>query len=399
MKDTLKLAKFHNATVFATSVTTSGSKKIAKKGIPDSDKQKVESLGNDDQVYSVTGFIAARYTIDVVAGKGTLTDNPTYFEMRDALVVAFRGGFALFVNPFGDDEVNAICTEWTFTESETSLGLTPVSFTLETSSIDSIVTVATSSTEEVETAAKKADEEANKNTAAGVKTKFSASFTKAVADASEAINKVKTSVGPLEAKLDELDSYQENITSLLNDVNGLISAPQNLADGLTNAMQGIADLQDDLTKTFSALKSMFDFGDFDIFSPFKTAQSIESKKNRDVIVNQVRVSALANAYLTSSKIDYNTVAEINENNAILDAQFDKVEKTDLLIELRYASQLVFDDGRIKANRTADVEAAPTSARLLAYMYYGSSELGDKIANLNGFKHADDISGTIEIFSA
>lgn len=395
IQEKLKLAKFHNSVVFATSVSRSGSKKIAKKGIPDSNKQKIEDLGNNDDVFKVTGFIAARFKID---SKGTLEDNPTYFEMRDSLVTSFRSGFGLFVNPFGDDILEAICVEWEFTESESSLGLTPISFTLETSSIDEIVSVSVSSIDEVETKALILDKEINADLAGGLKTTFSANFTDAVAKASSAITKIRTSVGPIEAALDQLDSYQENISSLLNDVNGLIASPQSLADGLTNAIQGVADLQSDFKKTFSALVSMFDFGDLDILSPFKTASAKERLKNKKLINRQVQLTALSNAYVAAVSIGFSTIDEIDDIVADLEIQFDKVEKSEALLNVRLASQAFFDSSRVEAHSISTIESHPTSTKLLAYQYYGSSDLGDKIANLNGFKHADDVSGDVDIFA-
>ena len=154
LKAKLKPGSFRGAFLFVTGITQSGGKAHAKKKIPDSDLQKVEDLGNNDPTYVVSGFISPRYQVSTNDGDPeSISENPTYALMRDTLIAAFKmPGYGIQVNPFGPDIDFAMCIEWSIGEAQTTLGLTPVSYTLEISSLDALLTEDSSTQAQVDAA-------------------------------------------------------------------------------------------------------------------------------------------------------------------------------------------------------------------------------------------------------
>ncbi|KKM97683.1 hypothetical protein LCGC14_1165610 [marine sediment metagenome] len=397
LKSKLKLAKFHGATLFATKVTTGGGKALARKKILNSSKQKVEDLGNNDNIYSVAGFISARFVLD---NEGEMSENPSYFEMKENLLSAFAMSTpGIFVNPFGPDIPAAICSEWEIEESEQFIGLTPVTFTLEISSIDEIVVKAPASIDEVNALSNSLDEQTNASIAEGFGVENSGNFADAMETVGDAIDAIKKAAEKTNIALDKLDEFNTGIGNLSSDIAGLVATPQRIADGLTNSIQSIGGLYTSVRGTFGTLVNLFGFGEGSVDTSIQTAVSIERAANKEAINNGVNILAISQAYLQASLIEFETVEEIDEINEILEDQFASLSQDASLTDLRFAAQKVFDEARITARRIIEIESTPTSARLLAYQYYGSSELGDSITELNGYQHSDDISGTIKILTA
>ena len=71
----------------------------------------------------------------------------------------------------------------------------------------------------------------------------------------------------------------------------------------------------------------------------------------------------------------------------------------LLTDQRIAVEGLFDDNRVTLGQLIEVNTHPTAARVLAYSYYGSSDLGESITILNGFSDASFIEGDIEIVTS
>jgi hypothetical protein len=121
----------------------------------------------------------------------------------------------------------------------------------------------------------------------------------------------------------------------------------------------------------------------------------------------VQSEALSNSYLTSSQSTYKTVTDINEIEADLETQYQKlffseninVELMNSLTELRTITTGFFSEQKLTVSQIITIQSNPISIRSLAYSYYGDSSDGEDIAELNGLYDLAYEQGDIRIFTA
>jgi len=411
----LKQALIGGAQFFCESISTSGQKAHSKKKIPDSEKQKVESLGNYDPTYKVSGYISPRYKM---SAEGTLTQNVTYQEMKKALVAAFKTNELItFVNPFGENINKVVVIDWEFAETISSVGLAPVTFTMEISSVDSVIEEVGPSLDAVADASAIVDAAVHAELIESwlVTSGFSGNFQDALNKVDDVIDSVVDATEKVQIELEQLDTFYNSIAETAAKVTSLIQTPQDLADSVVNMVQSVGGLYTSAAGTVGAFRRLFYFGDADTETIETTVGLKERAKNRKTMNSAVKSLSLSGAYKSSAEIEYETVEEIDEMNELLENQFRSIKQlnqgmraatiretlhdTDTALEeLRQRTQSFFDAERLSARRVIEVETNPTSTRLLAYSYYGSSALGIRIAKLNNLNESDNVSGTVKIFT-
>lgn len=70
-----------------------------------------------------------------------------------------------------------------------------------------------------------------------------------------------------------------------------------------------------------------------------------------------------------------------------------------LQDLRAVTQRFFDDQKVSAKQIINVQTQELPARIIAFQYYGSSELGSNIAQLNNEINVSNLAGNIDILTA
>ncbi len=70
-----------------------------------------------------------------------------------------------------------------------------------------------------------------------------------------------------------------------------------------------------------------------------------------------------------------------------------------LEDLRAVTQQFFDDQKVTAKQIISVQTQELPARIIAFQYYGSSELGSNIAQLNTDINVSNLQGNIDILTA
>ena len=70
-----------------------------------------------------------------------------------------------------------------------------------------------------------------------------------------------------------------------------------------------------------------------------------------------------------------------------------------LEDLRAVTQQFFDDQKVTAKQIITVQTQELPARIIAFQYYGSSEIGSNIAALNGEINVSNLKGNIDILTA
>ena len=187
----------------------------------------------------------------------------------------------------------------------------------------------------------------------------------------------------------------------------LVNNPNNMSNSVAQIMNSIDGLFSTPQSALIAFGNMFNFGDGDVDLPQITFIALERKKNNNIFNSTIQTEALSYSYLNASQIDYVTVDEITEEASRLEVQYQKLandenvnaEAFDSLTKLRVVTQGFFNDEKLTASQVITVNTNPLSTRLIAYQYYGSSEQGEAIAELNELYDLSYQQGDIEIFSA
>ena len=117
-------------------------------------------------------------------------------------------------------------------------------------------------------------------------------------------------------------------------------------------------------------------------------------------------SSLGYAYLAISRIDFKTVREIDDLSAELDAQYLAVqiggssqEVKDSITDIRVQVLELLDAAKIDASQIITIQTNPTTARLLAFSYYGDDTQGESIAELNNISDASFVEGSVQVVTA
>lgn len=69
-----------------------------------------------------------------------------------------------------------------------------------------------------------------------------------------------------------------------------------------------------------------------------------------------------------------------------------------LEDLRTVTQKFFDEQELTVQQVVSVFTQELPASIIAFQYYGSSQLGSSIAELNQTINVSNVSGDIEIFT-
>jgi len=401
--DELHEASYRNAVFFISSSDTAGGRKDAKKEFIDSDLQVIEDLGLKQRIFSLSGTIAARRDN---AGEIIIS----YLNARNELIAALeKGGTGVLIHPWYGRLNDIVCRTFSISEDISRLGDGRISITFEVSNTDGIpvenkrVIGRVSTLHETmiglarDTLAETWEvTEAATNNFEAAKNKL-INFSKAVDEATS----------PIATLTNENNKHTNLLANFNADIVGLVSRPSDLADSVNAIMSSIGSLYSTSDGTLMAFENLYDFGDDDVNLPQTTAIAIERKRNNDIMNSVVQSEALSFSYLNASQVEYETVESINEAESNLEIQFDKLaldpvvdpDIVDALTDLRVVTQEFFEEEKLTASQIITVQTNPTSTRLLAFAYYGESDLGEEIAELNEFFDSALQQGDIRIFTA
>lgn len=69
-----------------------------------------------------------------------------------------------------------------------------------------------------------------------------------------------------------------------------------------------------------------------------------------------------------------------------------------LEDLRTITQKLFDEQKLNAKQIINVQTQELPARVIAFQYYGNSDLGANIAELNNDINVSNLKGNIDILT-
>ncbi len=378
-------ASFRGVPFLVVGSEISGGRKDAKKEFVDSDLQNIEDLGLKQRIYNVQGVVSEKSSTS-----GSVTK--PYLQARDDILDALeKGGTGILIHPWYGRIENIVCREFQLSETTTRLGDGQLTIVFEISNTDGVpvatqfVLTKVALTHEAVVSAAEISLGTLWNVTSGI-------FQDGLDKANSFIAAVNSATAPVASLASKINEHASLISAFSSNVASLIAAPVQLADSVNNIMFSVGGLFSTSGSTLRAFEGLFDFGDGDPTSSMLTSESIQRSANTAVFTSTVQATALSFAYLSASQDEYETVADIVEVASRLEIQFRKLfdnpnvdsSVIEALIELRTTTQGFFDEQKLTASQVTEIEVkSPLSARLIAYQYYGSSERGPDIAELNG----------------
>ena len=406
--------------------TIDGGRRIAVKQFPNRDTQSVEDMG----------MMPRRYSLDLV-----VNDKPDqdYFEYRNGLIAVLESkGPGVLIHPLYGRVENVVVGTFSLNESFSSFGDSTITVNFEPDNNTGIpVTSGAVSTEIEESNLTLLDViQFDLAVRFGIDLSFIDNFQAAADKVNGLIDKAKDATSFIGDIADTVNEFTATITDMAANVTSLISDPLKLADSIMGMFEGVGGLYSAARSTFDTFAGFFGFGDDDDDSnggngiggggkytvitstgPVVTAGQVQRRQNDLVINGAVAAASLGYAYVAATKIPYTTVAEIAKVTEILDVQYDAVmtsessqDVKDAVTEMRVKVLAAFDKitaspadfsggAQVNPAQIITVDTHKTSARLLAFAYYGNDFHGQAIAELNQFDDVSFIEGSVEILTA
>ncbi len=380
----------------AKSFTTGGGRKTVKHSFPNSDKQVIEDLGFSPRTYSM------QISINDSGG--------SYFLNRDRFIAVLEDGeIGKLTHPlYGDIENVRINGNYTLNEDLSELGEGRISVLFEVSQGTGIPEKSANTLHAIEATAIAATSAITLTFADGysTSTNFPNSYTDSLTKVAAAGDAISNASNVVQASADKINKFTAQLNQFQNSVTELVRAPLALANSINSLFITMANLYPTFEATVKALEDVFNFGDDDTPIIENTASRIERARNRNILNDAMQSQALVNSYLNSAQIIFGTVGEIDARSDILDVQYEKLilskglddSVKQLLTDLRVDVKNYFDDQKLTAQRVITVDTIKTSARLLAHQYYGSSEQGQALAELNNSSEPSFLEDDVKVLT-
>lgn len=389
--------------------SVSGGRKTVVKQFPNRDTQSVEDLGLQPRKYSLE--IIVRDTTDA-----------EYFSYRDTLLAILdQKGPGELIHPLYGRIDNVVSVNYSLSENFNSFGDTVVSVNFEVDNSTGIPQGTDNVGPQIATANSVVQDAINTDIAENfeVSNEFVGNFQAGVDKVNGVIDAARESTAFIGEAAQTLNEVSAELGQLSADINGLVSDPLALADAFTGLFENINGLYASASSTFDTFLGFFGFGNNDVEIKQDTVGRIEQQTNNEVLNGAVAASALGFAFLSATDIDFETVREIDELTAELDAQYELVltgraegsdptspptvgasqDVIDAVTEMRVKVLAALDDIRLNTSQIVSVHTNPTTARLLGFTYYGDDTQGQALVDLNGFTDVSFVEGTVEVLTA
>ena len=373
-----------------------GGRKVAVKQFPNRDTQSAEDLG----------LIPRKYSLEIIISDKQERD---YFGYRNSLLAALESeGHGDLIHPFYGRISNVVAVSFSLNESFGSFGdaTISVSFEIDDStgipkSSGNVITQISAANDLVQSAVN-----GNIANAFSVTEKFTGNFKAAVDKVESILERTRSATSFIGEASDSLNEFSALISGLSASVNSIVSDPLALAQAGTVLFESVNGIYSSADATFDTFLGFFGFGDNDIPERQTTAGRIERQANNEVLNGAVSGSSLGYAYLAMSRIDFKTTREIDDLSAELDGQYLSVqaggssqEVKDSITEMRVQVIELLDQARVNASQIITIQTNPTTARLLAFSYYGDDNQGESIVALNNISDVSFVDGSVQVVTA
>lgn len=379
--------------------SSSGGRKDVLNEFPNSNLQVVEDLGLRPRTFNVEAIINEDPT------------NNNYIPRRDNFLrVLEKGGRDLLNHPLYGAIDNIVVRSFTLIEDFNDLGAARFSIVFAISDTPGTPIASTDTLSIVSNAGIEAFDDITDNISEVlvIGSFFPANFTAAVEKVNEIVDEFARNTEFLQVAEDAIDQFSLELSELSANVTTLVNNPTALANSIGGLFQTVNGLYSTIEATFEVIKRFFDFAAQDEKTPIlqNTAGRIQRARNQNLLNSQIRGQSLVLNYVNAAQINFSTTAQLDEVSQDLENQYQLlVNNTDLSVDtvsqitaLRAQTRQFFEQARITTSQIIEVRTEIQPARTLAYQYYGSSELGDDIANLKEDLNVSFIEGDVEIFT-
>lgn len=376
--------------------SVAGGRKDVKHSFPNSNKQTIEDLGLMPRIYTVEAILT------------TTSNGNFYMQRRDRLLsVLEEGGKGVLVHPFYGQIENVVARTFSVVENTTELGDSKLNIVFEISDDAGTPTTADNTLSLIESNTTVAINALSAYTAETftVSTNAPTNYATAVNKLNDVVADFSVNITFLSVASDAIDTFSNELGDLEADITSIVSDPQAIADSITSLYNTVNGLYTTVDATFEVLRGFFDFGDTDIPINQTTTILTERQTNNDALNGIMQGQALCFAYLNAAQIDYQTVTEVDAAADILETQYQRVissaisnDAKEPITDLRVQVQAFFDEQKLNVQQIISVNVPEIPARVLAYQYYGSSDLGADLAELNEDFNATFLDGEVEILT-
>ena len=367
--------------------TTTGGPKVVKHEYPNSNTQTIETLGLKPRTYSVT----------ILIGGGE-----NYLTNRDQLLRILEDEtLGKLVHPLYGDIENVIALPFTLPEDFSSLGEGRISVVFEVSEGTGVPerTDNTINTVEVDHTAVLEDLNTSFTEDYGIESTQPETYTDALDKGNNLNTSLTNNVKAAQGATDKINEYTGKLAEFSNNITSLVNSPQAYVDDTQELFNLIGGLYTSIEDTVKVFEKFYSYGDTDVSLNTVTPSRVTRAANRTALNTTIQTMALSYSYFYSAQLTFGTVSDIDARAAALETQFQKVPINETLTTLRLDTQAFFDAEKLTTQQIITVNTNVTSARLLAYKYYGSSDLGAQIAELNTTFEPTFMSGDVQILSA
>ena len=406
MADEQKILKgsFKNIAIAISSGSVDGGRKVAIKQFPNRDTQSVEDLG----------LIPRKYSLELIVSDLAETD---YFSYRDSLIAALESkGPGELIHPLYGRIENVVAVSYVINETFSAFGDAVISANFEINDSTGIPEATGNIKTEIQFANNSVLDAVNLDIKDNflVSNKFVGNFSSAVDKVNGIIDKASDATAFIGEASDRINTFSAEIGELAANVNQLVNDPLQLASAITGLMESVNGLYATARSTFDTLTGFFGFGSDDDAIKQDTAGRIERLNNQKTLNNAIAASSLGYAYLAMSQIDFDTTEEIEAFASQLDDQYDLVingaipdedvagglsqDVKDAITDMRVKTLAAIDQTQFDASQVLTVYTVPTTARVLAFNYYGNDTQGEKIINLNDIHDVSFVSGDVKVLT-
>ena len=398
-----------------------GGRRKAIKLFPNKNTQSVEDMG----------AIPRKYKLEIILSDSQASD---YFGYRKQLLASFENPApGTLIHPFYGRIDNVVSTTYNLNESFGEFGSAIISVSFEITENIGIPQDSGLLSSKVISSNNKVQD--SLKSFIGDSFKVSNNVVSNINDATNKVNDIidssESATSFVGGAIGTLTDFVNDSTAFVSDAIGTVNAsnafnvfnatlakfrinvvsavlnPAGLEGSLSNYLnltfREINGLYKSPLSTYNVFKNLFKFGNDD--KKFKTTTPIlkERKYNREVLNSYVKASSFSYAQLAAISIDYATTNEIdsvafeldNQYLEVMESEIDQITK-DQISETRLLVTQALQEVRVRTSTVISIETNLTTARLIAFNYYGSDELGEAICDLNSFKNVSFVEGQVEI---
>ena len=388
---------------------TEGRKTVAHEFV-NSSNRFIEDLGGFPQKFSVTA---------IIHGADAIQQRDNFRELLN------KPGSGILIHPSYGRKNVAVEGQYTASESDTELG----EFRFEiTFAIDSGAAFPSKGNPTTSTVSA-SEQEARSSTLQRVKDQWNVPQTTiSNADAASKLtayaDQVSASFAPIVTDASEII----RVTSVVKNNASALVRSGSVADAVGSILVTLDLIPAETFATLAAGKGLLDFGAFDEPITNSAGLSVDQSNrvlNRNLLNSAVRSTSLAKSYTTSTLVDFQTTARLDDNRSELAAasraiirdireagvQFDAAsaqgvqintsrdkEAINALLDTRSLGEEIMSQNGENLYRISAVQSPLTSARLLSYALFEDDSETSIIADLNSGQKPSRLSGDLEAVS-